>query len=191
MPTPFKRSVTVLFLFTACSFYTSAIAARASQAAAAPTQAHPAVVHVGLVIRNLAAIDEVKETWQVTGLLIARWSNPSLRYSSSGGEQIYRDLPATIWRPSFEFANEVTPTNFRPVDLYAQPDGTAVLTQAFNATLSTNLDLRRFPFDHQLLPLVVQARSDDLDRTILRRLASSVAFAFRFGFEQIPNFSRG
>ena len=31
-----------------------------------------------------------------------------------------------------------------------------------------NLDLRRFPFDSQLLPLVVQARGDDLDRTILK-----------------------
>jgi hypothetical protein len=139
-----------------------------ASAAASPVQVRPTVVHVGLVIRNLTAIDEVKENWQLTGLLVAKWSDPSLRYRPSARGELYRDLPVTIWKPSFEFANEVTLTNFRFVDLYAQPDGTIVYAQAFNATLSTDLDLRRFPFDSQLLLLVVQARGDDLDRTILR-----------------------
>jgi len=120
------------------------------------------------MIRNLSAIDEVKENWQMSGLLIAKWSDPNLRYSAGGHGELYRDLPTTIWKPSFEFTNEVTPTNLRFVDLYAKPDGTVVYTQAFNATLATDLDLRRFPFDAQRLPIVVQARGDDLDRTILK-----------------------
>ena len=73
-----------------------------------------------------------------------------------------------MWKPDFELTNEETSTNFRSVDLYAKPDGTVVSTQTFTATLSTKFDLRRFPFDSQVLPLVVQASGDDIDRTILR-----------------------
>ncbi len=168
MPPPLKRYFTILALLTALAFYACEAGALASVAANAPTQAHPTVVHVELVIRNLAAIDEVKETWQVTGLLVAKWKDPSLGYRPGRRGQLYRDLPGTIWKPSLEFANEVTPTNLRFVDFYAEPDGTVVYAQSFNAILSTNLDLRRFPFDSQLLPVVVQARGDDLDRTILK-----------------------
>ncbi|MFY9720688.1 MAG: hypothetical protein WAK16_13700 [Candidatus Cybelea sp.] len=168
MPPPLKRYFTIVASLAALTFYAYGASALASGAAAAPSQAHPTVVHVGLFIRNLAAIDEVKETWQVTGLLVAKWNDPSLRYRPRRGGQPYRDLPGTIWKPSLEFANEVTPTIFRSVDLYSEPDGTAVYTQTFNATLSTSLDLRRFPFDSQLLPVVVQARGDDLDRTVLK-----------------------
>lgn len=168
VPPPLRRYFGILALLTALAFYACEARGLASVAPNAPTQAHPTVVHVEIVVRNLAGIDEVKETWQVTGLLVAKWRDPSLGYRSRGGGQLYRDLPGTIWKPSLEFANEVTPTNLRFVDFYAEPDGTVVYTQAFNAILSTNLDLRRFPFDSQLLPIVVQARGDDLDRTILK-----------------------
>jgi hypothetical protein len=77
-------------------------------------------------------------------------------------------VPDASWKPVLEFANEDKPTDFRLVDFNVEPDGTVVYTQTFNATLSTDLDLRRFPFDSQVLPLVVQARGDDLDRTTLR-----------------------
>jgi hypothetical protein len=162
-----KHSCVIVSLLTALALYARVTGAAASPITTAPSEPRPTVVHVGLVIRNLTAIDEVKENWQLTGLLIAKWSNARFRYRSSLRGQHYRDLPSTIWKPSFEVTNEVTPTNLRFVDLYARPDGTVVYAQAFNATLSTDLDLRRFPFDVQLLPLVVQARGDDLDRTIL------------------------
>lgn len=133
-----------------------------------PTQARPTVVRVGIVLRNVVAIDELKESWQVTGLLIAKWNDPRLRYRLARQRHIYRDLPANMWKPEFEFINEDEPTNFHFEDFYAKPDGTVVYTQSFNATLSANLDLRRFPFDSQVLPVVVQAAGDDLDRTILK-----------------------
>ncbi len=134
----------------------------------APTQERPTVVRIAVLIRNINAIDEVKENWQVTGLLIAKWSDPSLKYRPRKQGQLYRDLPATMWRPALGFTNEETPTHFRFIDFYAKPDGTVVYTQAFSATLSTTFNLRRFPFDSQLLSVVVEASGDDLDRTILK-----------------------
>lgn len=155
-------SLPMLLAFYACG--TGAFASEAN----APTQAHPAVVRVGLVLRNLVAIDELKESWQVTGLLIAKWSDQRLRYRLARQRHVYRDLPANMWKPEFEFINEDEPTDFQLQDFYAKPDGTVVYMQSFRATLSANLDLRRFPFDSQLLPVVVQAAGDDLDRTILK-----------------------
>jgi gamma-aminobutyric acid receptor subunit beta len=154
-------------LLTALAFYGCKTGARAS-AVVEPTQERPTGIRIALVIRNITAIDEVKENWQVTGLLTAKWSDPSLAYRPRKRRQLYRDLPTTMWKPTFDFANEETPTHFRFIDFYAKPDGTVVYTQAFSATLATSLDLRRFPFDSQLLPVVVEARGDDLDRTILK-----------------------
>lgn len=134
----------------------------------APSPEHPAVVHVGITVRNLIAVDEMKEAWQVAGLLEARWRDPRLQFPSKRRGALFRDLPDDLWKPDLEFANEVIPTHFRFVDFYVLPDGTIEYAQAFTATLSTSLDLRRFPFDSQALPLVVQATGDDLDRTILK-----------------------
>lgn len=165
----FKRYVGVAFVLAALVFSAwSAPAVAVVAPASASTQGSKTAVKVAVVIRNIIAIDEVKENWQVNGLLVAKWSDPSLQYRSRGRGQVYRDLPQNAWKPDFEFTNEETPTKFRFVDFYAEPDGTVVYTQAFNATLSANLDLRRFPFDSQLLPLVVQASGDDIDRTILQ-----------------------
>jgi hypothetical protein len=164
----FTRYLTVLSLLMALAFCASETAALAAPVGTEPTQARPMVVHVGVVIRNIIAIDEVKENWQVTGLLVAKWSDRKLRYRPRGRGQLFRELPANMWKPDFEFTNEETPTTFRFVDLYAEPDGTVTYAQTFTATLSTNSDLRRFPFDTQVLPLIVQASGDDLDRTILK-----------------------
>jgi hypothetical protein len=164
----FKRYLTLVPLLTALAVCVCETGIISPSAATAPTPSDRTVVNIGLVIRNLTAIDEVKENWQFTGLLIAKWKDRSLKFRPSGPNDRYRDLPAGLWKPNLEFANEVTPTNFRFVDFYARPDGTVVYAQAFNATLSTDLDLRRFPFDSQFLPAVVQARGDDIDRTILK-----------------------
>lgn len=163
----FRHIITIVSLLSVLALRPEKADALTSAVATIPNQARPAAIHVGVVIRNLIAIDEVKESWQVAGLLIAKWKVPRLQNRSTSGPA-YRDLPLATWKPRFEFTNEVTPTSFRFVDLYAEPDGTVVYTQTFSATLSTSLDLRRFPFDSQLLPLVVQASGEDLDRTVLR-----------------------
>jgi Neurotransmitter-gated ion-channel ligand binding domain len=152
---PFKRYLTLLPLV-------------AATVAAVPTPEHPVVVRVGLVIRNIISIDEAKENWQLAGLLVAKWRDPSLKYRPQQRGQLYRGLPATFWKPEFEFTNEETPTSFHFIDLYAEPDRTVTYTERFAATLSSSSDLRRFPFDTQILPLVVQTSGDDLEIAILR-----------------------
>lgn len=186
MAPPFKRYFTILPFLTALAFYACETGAPAATVGTEPTPERPRPVHVGLVIRNIIAIDEVKETWQVNGLLITKWNDPTLRYRLRGREQLSRDLPKTMWKPDFELTNEATPTTFHFVDLFVVPSGTVTYTQRFSATLSTSSDLRRFPFDTQVLPLVVQASGDDLDVTILRpdRRASALSRRTYVGLAQ-------
>src|SRR5262249_50991591 len=113
VPLPVKRNVVIISLLTAIAAYAHGAVAVASPTGTAPTIANPTVVNVGLVIRNLVAIDEVKESWQVTGSLIAKWNDPSLKYRPRGRGQLYRDLPSTAWKPNLEFTNEGKPTDFR------------------------------------------------------------------------------
>ncbi len=116
-------------------------------------------VRVAIQIRNLADVDEIKEQWQVTGTLISSWRN--------------RKAP---WRPQLVFRNEVEPAKLRDVESYVEPDGTEVLWQDFSATLSTDLDLRRFPFDVETLPMVVEPTGAGAQGTVLSfdRALSSV-----------------
>ncbi|MDQ6932877.1 MAG: hypothetical protein M3160_06845 [Candidatus Eremiobacteraeota bacterium] len=116
---------------------------------------------------NLVSIDEQHETWQVTGELTERWREPKLRYVQRGPNDRHRDLPASISQPELRFVNEAAPASLTRVDLYVRPGGTVVDVQRFNVTLSTQLDLRRFPFDEQRLPIVIEPRGHDADRILL------------------------
>ncbi len=123
-------------------------------------------VRVALHIDNLVGIDELRETWQVAGELVERWKVPQLAYPSSRPlRDNHRDLrPGQIWEPVLGFGNEAAPPTLAETDFYVRPDGTVVSVKRFNVTLSTQLDLRRFPFDHQDLPIVIQPRGHDADR---------------------------
>jgi Neurotransmitter-gated ion-channel ligand binding domain/Neurotransmitter-gated ion-channel transmembrane region len=135
--------------------------------AATPTESHPATVRVGVQIRNLAGVDEVKERWEVTGTMIASWRDPSLAYHPHNAGDRDRDVTRATWRPVLVFRNEVQQTRFSNPDIYANSSGTVTYTQDFNAVLSTDLDLRRFPFDSESLPIVVEPSGEDVDRVIL------------------------
>lgn len=136
--------------------------------AAVPSESHPALVHIGLQIHNLAGIDEVKERWEVAGTLIASWRDPSLAYRPRNSGDRNREVTKPAWHPVLVFRNEVAQTRFSNSDVYALPDGTVFQTQDFTAVLSTDLDLRRFPFDSETLPVVVEPGGEDADRVILQ-----------------------
>jgi heme/copper-type cytochrome/quinol oxidase subunit 4 len=134
----------------------------------APTESHPATVHIGLQIRNLAGIDEVKERWEVSGTIIASWRDPSLTYRPRNALDRDRDVARSTWRPVLVFRNEIQQTKFTNPDIYTLPNGTVIYTQDFNAVLSTDLDLRRFPFDAESLPIVVEPGGEDTERVVLQ-----------------------
>ncbi|MDQ6826084.1 MAG: hypothetical protein M3Z14_02650 [Candidatus Eremiobacteraeota bacterium] len=152
--------------------------------------ASPVHVLIRLHIDNLVNVDELRETWQVSGDLVERWKAPKLAYARHGRLDSHRDLaPASTWQPTLGFINEAAPATLTDLDLYETPDGSVVRVQHFTVTLATQLDLRRFPFDKQELPIVMEPRGHDADRILLfaDTKRSSVAAARYVGLSQWRN----
>jgi hypothetical protein len=104
-------------------------------------------------VTNLVAIDEARETFEVAGYIIAKWRDPRLALpsdvASDNGQSRtfkYEDL----WTPPIEGSNSVShKTN--AYFLEADKDGLVTYVERFDSTLSSGLNLRKFPFDTQTL----------------------------------------
>ena len=116
------------------------------------------VVRVGAYILNLAAVDEVKETFQVDGYSTAIWKDDRLKYSPSPGSwfrsRSFRE--EQIWYPRLSMLNAAEPRGKFDVTIRARPDGTTTYRERFVVTLSTKFDVARFPFDAQRLSINLQ-----------------------------------
>ena len=113
----------------------------------------PVDVAVGLYITNFVGIDETRETFEVGGYLTAKWIDPRLVSPANAAS----DAPATrmfrmnqLWTPSIESANSISHKTSQSL-LSADRSGLVTYIERFDATLSSDFDLRKFPFDTQNL----------------------------------------
>ena len=132
-----------------------------------PLQANSSLkpIDVGIRIDDLNEVDELHERWDVSGELITSWMEPQLKYRAIDPSDDHHDISRnTVQLPNIGFANAVDVPTFRRVDLFARPDGRVFRIDVFRALLSTHLDLRRFPFDTETLPLIVLPLGHDINR---------------------------
>jgi hypothetical protein len=120
----------------------------------APTDGKtPIVVSLGLYVTDLVAIDEARETFDVAGYILAKWRDPRLALASgvpSDGNRLRNFKTEDLWTPPIEGANSVAhKTN--SYSLQADSQGVVTYTERFVATLSSDLNMRRFPFDTNAL----------------------------------------
>ncbi|PWT83384.1 MAG: hypothetical protein C5B58_06660 [Acidobacteria bacterium] len=101
-------------------------------------------IAVGIYIVNLAAIDEVKETFELDGYLTETWHDNRLKYSpSSEAPTLFRTYHEDqVWYPLLSIMT---------------------YTGRFVVNLSTNFYVRRFPFDSQGLAIDIQPTLADRD----------------------------
>jgi hypothetical protein len=117
----------------------------------------PVEVSVGLYITNLVAIDETRESFEVGGYLTARWLDARLALPQSQTDApVARNFRVEeIWTPAVEAANSIShKTN--QYFLSADRNGVVTYIERFEAVLSSNYDLRKFPFDTQQLQIEIQ-----------------------------------
>jgi hypothetical protein len=110
-------------------------------------------VAVALYVTDFVAIDETKETFEVSGYLTARWKDPRLALPIGATDQkkrVYR--LDEIWAPSIESANTISHKSMQ-YWLTSDKDGVVTYVERFDSIVSNNFDFRRFPFDTQLLRL--------------------------------------
>jgi hypothetical protein len=117
----------------------------------------PVDVAVGLYITNFVAIDETRETFEVGGFLTGQWRDPRLALppdqvkSGSNEPETPRTLnPEEVWGPAIEGANTISHTT-NQASLEADRNGIVTYRERFEAVYSNAYQLRKFPFDTQVL----------------------------------------
>ncbi|MFL6428053.1 MAG: hypothetical protein ACJ71S_07400 [Acidobacteriaceae bacterium] len=119
-----------------------------------PTQGKtPVEVMIGLYITNFAAIDETRETFEIGGYLTAKWLDPRLALPAGAADQhaaVRTFRLDELWTPAIESANSISHKATQSV-LTADRNGEVTYIEGFEGTLSSNFDLRKFPFDSQEL----------------------------------------
>jgi hypothetical protein len=109
----------------------------------------PIEIAVGLYVTNFVGIDETRESFEVSGYLTAKWMDPRLAVPADS------DVPATrtfrledLWTPSIESANTISHKTSQSL-LTADRQGMVTYVERFESNLSSDFDLRKFPFDTQ------------------------------------------
>ena len=118
----------------------------------------PVEVSGGLYITNLVSIDETLERFEVGGYLVARWLDPRLVPPTGVRDQVpaIRNLEdSQLWTPPLEAANSISHKR-NSYTLQADRDGIVTYVERFDGVLSNPYDLRKFPFDTQVLQFEIQ-----------------------------------
>lgn len=128
----------------------------------------PVEVRVGFYIANLAALDQASESYDIAGYLRAMWKDPRLVYQGEAASEKELD-PKTIWTPALEIVNVKGTQTTDGAIAFITPDGTVRWELRIGTTISSDLNLHRFPFDRQVLRLVIE--SSKYSETALQLIA--------------------
>lgn len=156
-----------------------------------PNPDGPVLVDLGLYIIAITAINVSDNTFHMEGFLDLIWCDPRQAYSVSQigqQEEIFLEEAALdkireMWWPDIVFVNEAGGSEIENVELLILPDGTIDYRYRFNVELETNYDLRRFPFDRQLLEIEIESFAWDNDYLVFHQEEDVVGFSTEF---QIP-----
>jgi hypothetical protein len=138
---------------------------------AQPTVTPPAFgkavgVSVDVSINKLFDVDTKSETFKLDGYLRARWKDRRLRFRPAAGEacqRLYegpaasRVLGETVWWPAFELINVVGTSTVPYHRVYVDCDGSVEYYERFVGVFSSEMNLKRFPFDRQTLSIQIES----------------------------------
>jgi hypothetical protein len=119
----------------------------------------PVAVEVGLLVVDLAELDEATEELAVDFLFSLSWKDERLAASNLGGslEDCVVHL-GDVWHPELRFINRRS-LQKELVDLAdVDAEGNVNYRQRIYGRFSTPLQLRSLPFDRQVLPIRIAAR---------------------------------
>ena len=124
----------------------------------------PVNVKVGFFLTNLIDVDEVKETFHISGYLFMTWKDPRLAFSPTGGATDRSYNPDSIWVPRVFIVNAVAQREKTNINVSGSPDGTMHYLELFKAELTTSFYLEPFPFDTESLEMFVERFSTSVAR---------------------------
>lgn len=147
----------------------------------------PVVVQANFQLRDINAIDDEAETFELSGVLTLTWHDPRSAFDpdeAGVAEKIYQgdyqfNELAAGWFPQIVLVNESGQFEKHGVVLRVRADGTSTLTETINAVAEANLNLRRYPFDRQRLEAVFEVLGADETEVVLHSEGSPEASSDR------------
>lgn len=186
----FIRSAAVLGMLLAGALAAAgARADAASEAVTPPPGARPIPIEVGFYLLNLVSVDERSETFEADVYLDLVWKDPRLGFEPKPGEPAFRtflgdaagDRLVEIWWPDLEFVNTASP-DITNRTLYIRSDGTVRYRLGLSGVFRTSLDLRRFPFDEQVLDIRLQSFEGDAELLVFEPESMRMGYNARDDF---------
>jgi hypothetical protein len=117
------------------------------------SQGEPTIVQTAIFLVDVREIDGSRQTFSADVFLRLRWKDP--RLASSDGLRVLQ--ANTAWNPNLQIVNRVLVQSTLPEVLEVDKDGNVIYRQRFIGQFSCSLDLRAFPFDRQVFPVVFVA----------------------------------
>jgi len=142
------------------------------------------IIRIAVYLASIPKVDDADQSYVADIFLRYEWKDERL---ANG-----RDTPCTvpvadIWSPGVLVANQRSVQQQMNDEAVVQADGTVRYVQRLYGTFSLPLDLSRFPFDSQKLPITLVARFSPED---LKLVVDSRLFAVAEQLS-IPNWSIG
>lgn len=161
-------------------FVLLSLLALAQQAAATETgmpnpPSSPTVVKVGVFLMDIVDLDEANETFQAEFVIGTEWMDPRLAFDPDemGTDRKLFQGPwqfvevFTGWWPQLLITNEIGLGSSNAVRLVVHADGRVRYMEQRSVTLETPMQLRRFPFDRQVLAANIISFGDHSDQVLL------------------------
>ncbi len=127
----------------------------------------PVDVKTGLFLTNLIDVDEVKETFRISGYLFMSWKDLRLAFSPAGGHTNRSYSPDSIWLPRVFLVNAAVQRERTNINITGTPDGTIHYLELFKAELTNSFYLKPFPFDTESLGIFVDPLLDEREMMTL------------------------
>ena len=155
--------------------------ARAQSLKSLPPGERPVKVAIGSYLIDFQEIDENTLSHTMTGYLTLEWRDPRLAKGATPDFDRDKVSLDQIWSPNIEVVNEHEPRSISNVDITVSDDGHVRYEERFKAKLSTDFDLRKFPFDRQRLLLGIESfRYDQRDVVFVLQQGKDLRSPFAF-----------
>jgi hypothetical protein len=130
-----------------------------------PNPAGPVIVDIGLYVHGISDLDPGANTFAMEGYLDLIWCDARTKFNStSAGKDVHIYLEndaekelEEIWWPAVTFVNEAKRRVVENQKLLITADGTVEYREKFYVTLSSSYDMKRFPFDEQILVAEIES----------------------------------
>ena len=148
----------------------------------------PVTIKVGLFVNELREINAVADTFRLLGTMTASWCDPRLAFDRRKEGKEVRSFHGQdgetetlrIWTIQAFPVNQVGAISAPQRVIHERFDGLVSVVINVDIRLSTDYDLRRFPFDQQTLTLDLESFAWNADQVVFVADESTSGFADDF-----------